>query len=70
MRDLEISKLLNISNRTLSDWKHAPSDNWRAIVYNYFALKTVEEIEPEIDRIKKILHTRAHVEDKNTQKEG
>lgn len=59
MRDLEISKLLNISNRTLSDWKQAPTDNWRAIVYNYFSLKAVEELQPEIDRIKKILETRA-----------
>jgi len=58
MRDLEISKLLNISNRTLSDWKQAPTENWRAIVYHFFALKTLEEIESEIDRIKNILKLR------------
>lgn len=58
MRDLEISKLLNISNRTLSDWKQADHENWRAIVYNFFALKTVEELAPEIERIKNILKIR------------
>ena len=70
MKDTDICKLLNLSNSTIYYWKKAPADDWRAIVYNYFALKAVEELTPEIDRIKKILHTRAHVEDKNTQKEG
>ena len=70
MKDTELCKLLNIANSNLTVWKKAHADDWRALIYHYFSLKTVEEIQPEIDRIKKILHTRAHVEDKNEQKEG
>lgn len=59
MRDFEICKAFNISSRTLAEWKKAPHDNWRALIYNYFSLKMPEEVTPEIDRIKKILETRA-----------
>lgn len=59
MKDTELCKLLNIANSNLTVWKKAPSDDWRAIVYHYFSLKTVEELAPEIERIKKILEARA-----------
>lgn len=58
MKDTELCKLLNIANSNLTVWKKAPADDWRAIVYHFFALKTLEEIEPEIDRIKNILKLR------------
>lgn len=58
MKDLEICKLLNLSNRTLTDWKKAPSDNWRAKIYHFFATKEVEEIKPDLDRIESFLKQR------------
>ena len=58
MKDTELCKLLNIANSNLTVWKKAPSDDWRAIIYHFFALKTVEEVQPEIERIEEILKTR------------
>jgi hypothetical protein len=58
MKDTELCKMLNIANSNLTMWKKAPADDWRAIIYHYFSLKTVEELQPEIDRIKKILEIR------------
>ena len=58
MKDVEICKLLNIANSNLTVWKKAPADDWRAIIYEYFSLKAVEEVQPEIERIKKILESR------------
>lgn len=59
MRDMEMIELLQVPKGTLYQWKKISNpDDWRALFYNYFSLKTVEEIKPEIERIEKILKMR------------
>ena len=59
MKDTEISNLFGIPYSTIADWKKRSSNDWRAKLYTYISLKTVEELKPELDRIEKILAARA-----------
>jgi hypothetical protein len=59
LKDVELIENLKIPKGTMYQWKQITNKNdWRAIVYNYFSLKSVEEVKPEIERIEKILKAR------------
>ncbi len=58
MNDTEISKITTIPYRTIQEWKKAPLNDWRAKIYTLFSLKSIEELQPEIERIDKILKAR------------
>lgn len=58
MKDTEIAEAIGIPLQTLYQWKKKSHTDWRQIVYTFFSLKDVSEIQPEIDRVKKILEAR------------
>lgn len=58
MKDKEIRELLKIPTQTLHQWKNSDKDDWRIRIYTFFSLKSIEELQPEIERIEKILKAR------------
>lgn len=58
MRDIDIRDAFGISEQTLQKWKKTSTNDWRAKLYTFLSLKTVEEIKPDIERIEKILKIR------------
>jgi len=59
MKDVEFSELFNIPTQTIKQWKKTNPNDWRIKIYTYFSLKDVSEVNPDIDRIKKILESKS-----------
>jgi len=57
LKDSEIARALDIPARTLANWKIA--DDWRLKLYTYLAIKTPEELAPDVERVENILKARA-----------
>ncbi len=51
MKDIELSKILNISTATLSDWKKADTDNWRRLVYEIMVHSDIEKLKKKVEAV-------------------
>lgn len=52
MKDLELSKILNIPSTTIRDWKKTNTDNYRRLIYEILINMNEEELEQKVEAIK------------------